>query len=147
MSLLGSSPPALVWRRNVYQFPSPSKGDDKNMYVPLGKVYENIDGERIKGKSSWRFEKTYTFPQLSASLYETITSIYNKGLDVIWIPHSDVPFIRYRVHIEELNLAPVNGLTWLDKVSFKVVGAQPTYKIPNLDNMIGGVFPFRIGVI
>ncbi|MCF7801109.1 MAG: hypothetical protein K9N34_03730 [Candidatus Marinimicrobia bacterium] len=147
MALLGTKPPVMAWRGNVFEFPVPGKGSDQPVYVPLGKVYENVDGERIRGQQSWRFEKEYVFPSLPGELYDVLVAVYNKGDEIAWVPHSDIPFIRYPVHIDSLNLLPVNGIVKVYRVKLKVVSVRPVKKIPSIDNMIGGIWPFRRGVI
>lgn len=147
MALLGNKPPAMIWRGNMYEFPTPLKGDGKSPYKPLGKTYENIDGERIKGSQSWRWEKEYAFVNLPSGLYDNLAAIINKSAEVIWLPHGDIPFVRYAVHIEDLSPSSVGGNIQIDKVEFKTVGVRPVNKIPSIDNMIGGFFFFRIGVM
>jgi hypothetical protein len=147
MGLLGNKPPMMkLVNGQVYIFSTPRIGESKNPYEFIGKSYTNIDGENIKGERKWRYKKKYGWLKLDSTLYDILVTLYNSGQPVTWFPHSDVTFLGYKVHIEDLTLVPYDGLVSIDDVSFTVESVSPVTKIPSLDNMITGYVIGRRGV-
>ena len=145
----GTGQPQLVSEEltTTITLPRPLKGERKEIFKDEKKTYTNIQGKRLPQNSKFRFEGEYKFGVVTSQEIDEIVRVYNKQSICKWVPHSDFPYISFMVVLSEVNPTPFQGSINRDSLELKVEGVEYIYKIPTIDNMLGGMLITRVGVI
>jgi hypothetical protein len=149
----GSGVPTIVrpqgngYSGKTITFPMPLKGKRKEEYEIANKVYTNIRGKRIAMPTKYRFKAEYEFGEVTSSLIDDLVEIHIGHVGVKLIPHIDFPYINYLIDIVKLTPKPLKGLISKNSLSIECVTVDYVYKIPTIDNMLGGMLLSRVGVI
>lgn len=140
MAYKGTGAPAFGQDQVTYTMPHPIRGGRTEMYEVIQEVYENILHELLPQKRLLRFVGEYEFYNVPSATLTQLQLAYTRHRTIGWAPHSDYSKISFKVHVEELQILPVNGMIDIDKVLMTVKGVEPVTFIPNLDTMIRGHF-------
>jgi len=149
----GSGVPQLVkpaWGSDlgkVITLPKPLKGKRKEEYEIVNKVYTNIRGTRISMPTKYRFKAEYEFGEVSSTIIDDIVDLHMGQFGVRLIPHSDFPFISYFVDVVKLTPQPLKGLITKNSLKIECIAVDYVYKIPTIDNMLGGMLMTHVGVL
>lgn len=144
MSLLGTGAPACIFRGQLIYFPSPIKGSRDEDFKDETESVTNVLGSRIKFAKKLRWYGKYEFALPSPDIFDTLIAAFNSGAHITWIPHIDVPFIRYPVDLEKVKPSPVQGDPRFLNVKVEVLAVNLSSKRPSLDNMISAISPFNV---
>jgi hypothetical protein len=127
--------------------PKPLKDKRKETFKDEKKVYTNINGKKIPMRSKFRFIGEYEFGLVTTDILDDVINLHVNQSVCKFIPHSDYPFINYHVVLKECTPEYFKGLVTRDSLKMKVESVDYVYKIPTLDNMIGGCLLTRVGVL
>jgi len=141
----GSAPPGFYYNRELIVLPRPVK-EKEDDFERLTKEYENVFGELIPGKAKWRYKNEYTFSRIGQDLADLLIEAENRGKPVMWLPHTDLPILKYPALIS-VTLKGAHGLPYLDTAVIRVTGTKILYKKPSIDNLVTGLKPTLIAII
>lgn len=148
MGLLGTGAPAFLLDDVLYTLPSPVRGSRDEKYKDETEGITNVHGTRIKFEKQLRWQSKYLFAIPDSDVYDILVAVFNAGRQITWIPHIDVPFIRYLVDIDKPPVRiPVKGDPRFDNLEVEVVAVNLTNKIPSIDNMLTGFSPFSVAIL
>ena len=154
MAYTGSKGPVVVYYNDVtnmenpikVELPQVDKGKRQELYEDVSERYENINGSFISGPPQWRFKATYEFSNVVGSHIDTLIDIFNRSTITKLIPHKDFPMIAYNCVIDDLQVLPRDGYIMKDNVKIEFTSKDIVTKRPSIDNLIGCMFAYRIGV-
>jgi len=139
----GKEPPAIVLDNGeILNLPKPTRDGRDEKYIPVGQEYENIDGEIITKRKGYRFEAEYKFHNFDPNVLEDIIDLYNEKTEIVFIPFSDLPAVRYLCKIDDLQVQ--STYSFIDSVTIKIKSKKIIPKIPTTDNMYGVFICYRI---
>ena len=148
MGLLGTGAPAFILGQTLYKMPSPAKGSRDEKYIDETEGITNVYGTKIKFEKQLRWQAKYLWPIPDSEVYDVLVAVFNASRQIMWIPHIDVPFIRYLVDIEKPpKRILAKGDVRFDNLEVEVVAVHLTNKVPSIDNMLTGFSPFSVAML
>lgn len=147
IGMLGTGAPAFILGQTLYQMPSPVKGSRDEDYKDETEGITNVRGKRIKFEKLLRWQGKYLFPLEDPEVYDILVSVFNASRQIMWIPHVDIPFIRYVVGLEKPKRILVKGDVRIEHLEVEMIAVDLTNKIPTIDNMIKAISPFSVAIL
>ena len=154
MAYSGSGGPTIIYYDDPVNMTNPiridlpvtDKGKREDTYEDETDRFENIDGKYISGPPRWRFTAKYNFASVTGGHIDKLMDIYNRSNFVKLIPHIDFPMICYDCLIDSVAIIPQDGYIMKDEIEMELTSVNYIYTRPSIDNLIGCMFAYRIGV-
>ena len=154
MAYTGSKGPVVVYYNDPsdmsnatkIELPQVDKGKRKETYEDVSERYENINGTFISGPPQWRFKAEYEFTTITGTMVDSLIDVFNRSTSIKLIPHKDFAMINYSCVVDDLQVLPKDGYVMKDVLNIKFTSVNIVTSRPSIDNLIGCMFAYRIGV-